>query len=227
MCKCPARELLLPAYAVAERLELELHVRFKKLVIALCVSFFVHLLSFFVIDLLFIASLLSFFSRGNFLFSSFFRPYFCSFCSPPAFLFFFHLLYYSTTHNFLFRYLGNLCCCFFSLEATFLQISPPFCFLFSSRPLFHLVTHELLFFFLVYLGILFLFSFFFNLQATERQASTPNPPPETFSPFSSKKGSDKTAADPVLLAAAAERAAEALEKAEPKQVGQGNPCVPG
>lgn len=48
------------------------------------------------------------------------------------------------------------------------------------------------------------------MQATEKQAQRPVPPPEAFSPFSSRKAGDRSAFDPAKLGAAAEKAAETL-----------------
>lgn len=61
-------------------------------------------------------------------------------------------------------------------------------------------------------------AFSVRLQATEKQAQTPNPPPETFHPFSSKKGAGKSMVDPASLEAAAVSAAETLATGSPQQV---------
>lgn len=66
-------------------------------------------------------------------------------------------------------------------------------------------------------------------QATEKQAQTPNPPPETFHPLSSKnvpqKGAGKGAVDPASLEAAAASAAETLANGSPQEVGSARVLV--
>lgn len=57
------------------------------------------------------------------------------------------------------------------------------------------------------------------LQATEKQAQTPNPPPETFNPIKTRKGTGKSAVDPASLAAAAASAAKTLATGSPQDVG--------
>eukprot|EP00752_Nemacystus_decipiens_P012313 g10918.t1 len=56
-------------------------------------------------------------------------------------------------------------------------------------------------------------------KATERPAQTPNPPPETFHPFSSRKGAaGKSEVDPASLEAAAASAAETLATGSPQEL---------
>ncbi len=64
------------------------------------------------------------------------------------------------------------------------------------------------------------------LQATEKQAQTPNPPPETFNPFQCRKGaSGKIAVDPAYLEGAAASAVETLATGSPQEVSiEYRPC---
>ena len=55
-------------------------------------------------------------------------------------------------------------------------------------------------------------------QAAEKPVQAPNPPPETFSPFSFREAGSKKTLDPAELAAAAEKIAETLRTGSPPDV---------